>query len=431
MKQTDRAMTFWQLAAFGVLTTPLAMVGFALVIYVPTFYAVDVGLGLGVVGAVFLAGRVLDVVTDPLIGHLSDQTRHRLGPRLPWMLVGVPGLAIAAWLLLNPLEGAGLLYLILVSGSFFLFYTVLDVPYSSIGLEISPDTHERSYLASSKAIFQVIGAILASLIPVLVASKMGVSLQIIAIVALGLLAAGLVAFLAFVPRKSEAQIPQRVGLLEGWKAVLAHRQFRYLAITFFVVQGANALTAGLAVLYVTHVLQMPDVVGPFFLIIFISTAGFLPLWVFLSKRFSKQSAWMVSIVVCTVALVGAAMLVQGNLVGLLVFALALGAAFGCDAIMPTSILADLVSEGDAQDNSRRAATFLAVKNAVSKLTFVLPMGLAFPVLDLVGFNEEGTNKASQLATLVFFFAWLPAMIRILAFVLLTRMKLQQSDLANV
>ena len=424
-------MTFWQLAAFGVLTTPLAMVGFALVIYVPTFYAVDVGLGLGAVGAVFLAGRVLDVVTDPLIGHLSDQTRHRLGPRLPWILVGVPGLAIAAWLLLNPPEGAGLLYLILVSGSFFLFYTVLDVPYSSIGLEISPDTHERSYLASSKAIFQVIGAILASLIPVLVASNMGVSLQFIAIVALGLLAAGLVAFLALVPRKSEAQIPQRVGLLEGWKAVLAHRQFRYLAITFFVVQGANALTAGLAVLYVTHVLQMPDVVGPFFLIIFISTAGFLPLWVFLSKRFSKQSAWMVSIVVCTVALVGAAMLAQGNLVGLMVFALALGAAFGCDAIMPTSILADLVSEGDAQDNSRRAATFLAVKNAVSKLTFVLPMGLAFPVLDLVGFNEEGANEASQLATLVFFFAWLPAMIRILAFVLLTRMKLQQSDLANV
>ena len=125
------------------------------------------------------------------------------------------------------------------------------------------------------------------------------------------------------------------------------------------------------------------------------------------------------------------MLAQGNLVGLMVFALALGAAFGCDAIMPTSILADLVSEGDAQDNSRRAATFLAVKNAVSKLTFVLPMGLAFPVLDLVGFNEEGANEASQLATLVFFFAWLPAMIRILAFVLLTRMKLQQSDLANV
>lgn len=431
MTQSDRAMTFWQLAAFGVLTTPLAMVGFALVIYVPTFYAVDVGLGLGAVGAVFLAGRVLDVVTDPLIGHLSDQTRHRLGPRVPWMLVGVPGLAIAAWLLLNPPEGAGLLYLILVSGSFFLFYTVLDVPYSSIGLEISPDTHERSYLASSKAIFQVIGAILASLIPVLVASKMGVSLQIIAIVALGLLALGLVAFLAFVPRKSEAQIPQRVSLLEGWKAVLAHRQFRYLAITFFVVQGANALTAGLAVLYITHVLQMPDVVGPFFLIIFVSTAGFLPLWIFLSERFSKQSAWMVSIVVCTVALVGAAMLVQGNLVGLMVFALALGAAFGCDAIMPTSILADLVSEGDAQDNSRRAATFLAVKNAVSKLTFVLPMGLAFPVLGLVGFNEEGTNGTSQLATLVLFFAWLPAMIRILAFILLTRLKLQGPDLSRV
>uniref|UniRef100_UPI00351351D4 MFS transporter n=1 Tax=Cognatishimia sp. TaxID=2211648 RepID=UPI00351351D4 len=357
---------------------------------------------------------------------LSDQTRHRLGPRVPWMLVGVPGLAIAAWLLLNPVDGAGLLYLVAVSACFFLFYTVLDVPYSSIGLELSPDTHARSYLASSKAVFQVIGAILASLIPVLVTSQMGVSLQIIAMVAVGLMVLGLVAFLAFVPRVSGAQSPARVGLLEGWRAVLEHTEFRFLAITFFVVQGANALTAGLLVLYITHVLQRPDFVGPFFLIMFVSTAGFLPLWVFLSKRFSKQGAWMTSIALCASVLVAAALFGQGNLALLVAFALALGAAFGCDAIMPTSMLADLVYEGDAQNDSRRAATFLAVKNAVSKLTFVLPMGLAFPVLDLVDFNEGGANGTVQVTALVVFFAWLPAALRGLAFLLLTKMKLQKA-----
>lgn len=227
-------------------------------------------------------------------------------------------------------------------------------------------------------------------------------------------------------RVSGAQSPARVGLLEGWRAVLEHTEFRFLAITFFVVQGANALTAGLLVLYITHVLQRPDFVGPFFLIMFVSTAGFLPLWVFLSKRFSKQGAWMTSIALCASVLVAAALFGQGNLALLVAFALALGAAFGCDAIMPTSMLADLVYEGDAQDDSRRAATFLAVKNAVSKLTFVLPMGLAFPVLDLVDFNEGGANGTVQVTALVVFFAWLPAALRGLAFLLLTKMKLQKA-----
>lgn len=40
-----RVMTVWQLVGFSLLTTPLAMAGFALVIYVPTFYAADMGLG--------------------------------------------------------------------------------------------------------------------------------------------------------------------------------------------------------------------------------------------------------------------------------------------------------------------------------------------------------------------------------------------------
>lgn len=76
-----------------------------------------------------------------------------------------------------------------------------------------------------------------------------------------------------------------------------------------------------------------------------------------------------------------------------------------------------------------ALVLLAV-GLVAFLTFVLPIGPAFPVLDLVGFNEEGTNEASQLATLVFFFAWLPAMIGILAFILLIRSKLQSPDLGR-
>ena len=82
-------LNLFGLMSYGLLTMPLAMGGLVMLTYLPTFYAVDLGLGLTAVGIAAVLGRLLDVFTDPVIGHLSDQTRTRFGPRKPWMVVGI------------------------------------------------------------------------------------------------------------------------------------------------------------------------------------------------------------------------------------------------------------------------------------------------------------------------------------------------------
>ncbi len=62
-------------------------------VYLPTFYAEDLGLGLAAIGGALLLARCFDVVTDPLIGLLSDRFRLRWGRRKPWIVAGA---AIAA-----------------------------------------------------------------------------------------------------------------------------------------------------------------------------------------------------------------------------------------------------------------------------------------------------------------------------------------------
>ena len=57
---------------YGLPGLPLAALGLPLYIYLPTFYAEQLGLGLAAVGAALLIARVSDVITDPLIGLLSD-----------------------------------------------------------------------------------------------------------------------------------------------------------------------------------------------------------------------------------------------------------------------------------------------------------------------------------------------------------------------
>ena len=128
-------------------------------------------------------------------------------------------------------------------------------------------------------------------------------------------------------------------------------------------------------------------------------------------------------------LVFAIFLGQGHVIGFVVFSVILGASFGCDAIMPTSMLADVVSETENEGQNRYGATYLAIKNAVSKLTFVVPMGLAFPVLDLIGFEEKGQNSSPQIFTLIFFFAILPIILRVIAFFVVKFSPVANAELA--
>ncbi|AMO72855.1 MFS transporter [Sphingorhabdus sp. M41] len=413
-----RIFNVWQLTCFGLLTTPLAMAGLAMAMYLPTFYAVDMGLGLGLVGAIFVLGRLLDIVTDPLIGHWSDETRSRFGPRKPWMIAGVLGFSVAVYLFLAPPDTIGPAYLILASGLYFLFYTILDVPYSSIGLEISPDVHERSLLAGSKAIFQVVGAIVAAALPFIMGYSIGEALHVIAYAIIALCFIGLMLFLLFVPTPARTIDSPRLTPVEALKSVLSDRRYRYLLVSFLIVQTANSLVAGLMVLYVVHIVGAAELVGLFLAVLLLSSAAFLPLWIYLSKRYSKKTSWMAAILLCAFALALIPLVGRGDVTGAIILSIIIGSTFGSDAIMPTSMLADIVYEKEQEGNNRLGGLYLAVKNSVSKLSFIVPMGLAFPALGYIGFETTGADGPNAMLTFLFFYSALPILLRLIAFYVL-------------
>ena len=78
------------LIAYGLPALPAAVLGLPLLLYLPTFYAVDLGLGFTIVGAVLLLARVVDVIADPIIGWASDRFDFGLGRRRSWLLLSLP-----------------------------------------------------------------------------------------------------------------------------------------------------------------------------------------------------------------------------------------------------------------------------------------------------------------------------------------------------
>ena len=86
---------------YGLLGLPLAFVALPLYVLLPNHYARAFGVPLAALGAVLLGARLLDALTDPLLGRLSD----RLHARSPRAVLGAGAVAAAVLL-----PGFGLLF---------------------------------------------------------------------------------------------------------------------------------------------------------------------------------------------------------------------------------------------------------------------------------------------------------------------------------
>ena len=70
--------------------------------FLPSFYAQRFGLGLGLIGTIFMVSRIWNIMTDPVIGMLSDRTNSRIGRRKPWIAGGGLIFVIAGFELFLP-----------------------------------------------------------------------------------------------------------------------------------------------------------------------------------------------------------------------------------------------------------------------------------------------------------------------------------------
>ena len=68
------------------------------------------GVSLVTIATVGAMVRIFDVITDPLMGYISDHTRSRFGRRKPWILLATPIMMLSIYMLFMPPEGAGALH---------------------------------------------------------------------------------------------------------------------------------------------------------------------------------------------------------------------------------------------------------------------------------------------------------------------------------
>lgn len=114
------------------------------------FYYTDVaGISAVFAGTLLLVARILDAVTDPLMGIIGDNMRTRFGKLRPWIVIGTAVNAgfLAAVFSAHHFTGTALyVYATITYILWGISYSVMDIPFWSMIPAISSDRKEREHL---------------------------------------------------------------------------------------------------------------------------------------------------------------------------------------------------------------------------------------------------------------------------------------------
>lgn len=405
--------------ALAVPTIPVA-------VYLPTFYAETVGLGLTLTGVILFASRAFDVITDPLVGVLSDRTKSRFGRRKPWALAGGCLVAPALIALFNPPDGATWVYLLGVSLLVYLGWTMIAVPYFAWAAELSTDYSERAKLTSWREGLTLVGIVIAGSVPAIIAGSGGTESEGLLAVALVAVALGLPTFFLLAwyvpdranlsrskPKQSIAQT--RFSFKNTIHALRANGPFRRLISAWFVNGFANGLPAALFPLYLTHALGASETEkGILIFSYFAAGIAALPFWMFLSRHIGKHRAWCVAMMIAVAAFAWVPFIEHGAIIAFAIVCVVSGSALGADLALPPAMQADVIDYDKWRFDQDRAGTFFAMWSMATKFALALGVGLAFPALDAFGFSSQGDNTATALLALTVIYAGIPCVLKTIA-----------------
>ncbi|WP_377193684.1 MFS transporter [Ruegeria meonggei] len=382
----------------------LAAAGIPLYIHLPRFAAVNLGIGLGVIGTVLLMIRLVDLVQDPLIGWAID---HWPGAQTLFAAAAAIGLAIGFPLLFGLPQGANIAALVSILVLLFSAYSLGTILLygRSATLANCPDPKELMTLAAYREGGQLTGVVLAASAPALFVA-FGASAQGYPAFGLFLGVIALITLAVTLPIWRRAPI---TGEPLSFASLGQAGALRLLALAL-VNSLPVAITSTLFLFFVEDRLQLPGKAGPLLILFFLSAGASVPLWARLSNRIGPKQTLIIAMPLSIAGFVGAAMLSAGNLTGFALICLASGAALGADMVVLPAMFSVVLTRAGLN-----ASAAFGIWSFAGKLGLALAAFITLPLLERSGFNPGQANSTEALNTLNLAYAVLPCILKLGAF----------------
>lgn len=373
---------------------------FGITTLIMPIYNIGLGVNAVMLGWALAIPRILDAITDPLMGNISDNTRSRFGRRRPYVLVGAVLCALLfpfIWMPPAASQTLVLAYFVGVMCLHAVFYTVFNIPYTALGYEVTTDYDERTRLFAWRFYFATAAGVSVQWLYklCLMAGETEVEgIRVVSLlIAVVVLGTGILPAL-FTKEKEVASSQQKINLLSALQCAVRNKAFLILMVSYIIIVttmfSCGALTLYINIFYIfggdkSAAGTLTGLAGS----VMIGAAFFgMLLMKKISELTGKKTAMLISL---TTAITGTVVswftltpempylqMVSGVILGV--------GVQGC-WLLVSSLLGDVCDDDELRTGLRQEGLYSAVSGFVNKAAFAFTAITSGYVLKFSGYIE--------------------------------------------
>ncbi|VIF59558.1 sugar/Na+(H+) simporter [Clostridioides difficile] len=383
-------------------------------LYLLYFYTDVMGLSAVAISFMFVVTRVIDGITDLLVGYCIDKTNTRWGKSRPYFLFGAVPFALFAVLAFSvpdiSLSGK-LIYAYVTYIGLSLTYTIVNIPMASILPSLTDDTNERTALSTSRKFFGFLGSTIVSYSALTLVGKFGGTDEALGFKVVMMLFAfiGCAIFLftfSNVRERVETK-SENVTLFQTIKSLKENKPWKLFALNILFMWTGFFIQSSALIYYFSYNVgskSLATTVATIMSIIPILANFLVPI---LSKRLGKRNLYITS---AAVQFIGLGIILIANLNISLIIAGSIVSAFGygIKESIYFSMQADPVDYGIWKTGINTTGTLNSVNGFLGKCAQAISGGLGGALLAWGGYIAKvEVQPASALVAIKIMYVYIP------------------------
>lgn len=402
-----------------------------LTITLSTYFFTDVmHLSATTLGAIIIASRIFDGVSDLIVGSLVDRTHTRWGKARPWVLLSTLPYALAmvllyclpaTWTTAHQVAYVVITYNLAVT----ICYTVENIPWGSLPALMTRDKVQRSQMHSIRMLASPLGSAIGVSTAMPLISAMGGRQQDWITVMSILAVVGILCNIFAVVVIKERVVSQPEEAAQNKKnnrkdiPSAVHNPYWWVAILITLVWNTfSVATATLTPYYTKYFLLNAQVTTAInnAQTITMALSAFSCYW--LTKKLEKSTILKGTMVI---SLAGQLLLISNalNLTVILVGTVLRSVGFGCMGACMFAMATDAIEYGHWFTGHRAESTTYSAVGIGNKLGVLLGSGILTILLGAAGYDGTlAVQSASAMAMIRFLYLWTPVVLAVVTIVIM-------------
>lgn len=355
-------------------------------------------LGITIIGVIMGFSTLVNIFTDLWVANKSDNSKHHLGRRIPFLRrSALPCAILLVCIFIVPLQDGihtiNFVWLFILLPIYSLAFTFYVIPYTALLSELGSTTEDRIDLSTYISVTWFLGLIIATLAPNIWETIMAVfgtsktvSIQwtftVLAIIAFILM---LIPGYTIKENQHSKANSTNLNFKASVKAVLQNKDFKFFLMSELGYYFTNAFFQSSLVYYITVLARQKEShVGLIVTAVGILSFLLYPLVNKLSKRYGKKKLMVISFSLLIasfiyISLIG--MLPISGVVQLIPVVILFAGTAAISGILPNAIIADCAVYDAGSTGENKEALYFGVRSFLTKFggalsVMILPTVLA-------------------------------------------------------